>query len=95
MITQIKFNINRTDRDGRCAGDPSLHVMSLPSISVNLVHDIYHIILDRDADLIMAYDKQDPRSIINIGSQGVLTITTARKEFNRQLQILQNNNRNK
>lgn len=67
MITQIDLHIYRCDSDHRFTEDKSSHSISLPYISAGAIGYIYNIILDKDAELIMAYDKQDPRSIIRTG----------------------------
>jgi hypothetical protein len=86
MITQIDLRLYRSNGDYRYDSELAHGVsLSLPYISVNSVRYIYNIILDKDADLIIAYDKNDPRSISTSGIQFGLTFAMAKKEFRNQL----------
>lgn len=86
MITPINLTLYRNNGDYRYDSELAHGIsISMPNISVNSVRYVYNIILDKDADFIMAYDKQDPRSISARGIQFGLTFSMAKKEFRNQL----------
>lgn len=86
MITKIDLRLYRSNGDYRYDSELAHGVsLMLPYMSVNSIRHVYNIILDKDAELIMAYNKQDPRSISASGIQFGLTFSMAKKEFRNQL----------